>query len=287
MYNSLLAGVSLDGKGYFYTNPLCVTDDITYTLRWSKQREEYISYSNCCPPNTIRTIAEIHNYVYSMSDKGLYINFYGGNTLSTTLKDGSELKLRQVTGYPWDGNIEISFEQTPEKEFSVFLRIPGWSGQAEIWINQRKSQLTPVPGEYAEIRRKWTAGDEIELIIPMPVKLIEAHPLVEETRNQVAVKRGPVVYCLESVDIPETNKIFDIVIPAKIDLIPKKIKIKNSEIVCLEGEALLIDNSGWKGLLYRELPEDNPHAVNIRLIPYYAWGNRGHSEMTVWMPLGR
>ena len=287
MYNSLLAGVSLDGKGYFYTNPLCVTDDITYILRWSKQREEYISYCNCCPPNTIRTIAEIHNYVYSMSDKGLYINFYGGNTLSTTLKDGSELKLTQVTGYPWDGNIKISFEQVPEKEFSVFLRIPGWCDKAEIWINQRRSELIPVPGEYEEIRRKWTGGDEVKLIIPMPVKLIEAHPLVEETRNQIAVKRGPIVYCLESVDVPETNKIFDIVIPAKIDLIPRKIKIKNSEIMCLEGEALLTDNSGWEGLLYRELPEDNPLPVNIRLIPYYAWGNRGHSEMTVWMPLSR
>jgi len=287
MYNSLLAGVSLDGKSYFYTNPLCVTDDITYTLRWSKEREEYISYCNCCPPNTIRTIAEIHNYVYSMSDKGLYINLYGANILSTTLKDGSKLKLAQVTSYPWNGNIKISLEQVPEKEFSVFLRIPGWCDKAEIRINGIRSDLSAVPGEYAEIRCKWIAGDEVELIIPMPAKLIEANPLVEETRNQVAVKRGPVVYCLESVDIPGTNKIFDVVIPAKIDLKPRMMRIKNSEILCLEGEALLTDNSGWNGLLYRELPEDNHLPVNIRLIPYYAWGNRGHSDMTVWMPLSR
>jgi DUF1680 family protein len=287
IYNSLLAGVSIDGKSYFYTNPLCVTDDLTYKLRWSKQREEYISYCNCCPPNTIRTIAQIHNYFYSMSDKGLYINLYGANILSTTLKDGSKLKLEQVTGYPWDGNIKISFEQVSEKELSVFLRVPGWCDKAEIRINGIKSDLSPVPGEYNEIRRKWTAGDEVELIIPMTVKLIEAHPLVEETRNQVAVKRGPVVYCLESVDIPETKKIFDIVIPAKIDLKPKMLKIKNSDILCLEGEALLTDNSGWEGLLYRELPENDPLPANIKLIPYYAWGNRGHSEMTVWLPLGR
>jgi DUF1680 family protein len=287
MYNSLLSGVSLDGKSYFYTNPLCVTDDLTYTLRWSKQREEYISYSNCCPPNTIRTIAVIHNYVYSISDKGLYINLYGGNILSVSLKDGSKLKLKQVTSYPWDGNVRISFEQVPEKEFSVFLRIPEWSDTAEILINGIKSDLSAIPGEYCEIRRKWTDGDNVALIIPMPVKLIEAHPLVEETRNQVVVKRGPVVYCLESIDNPQAKSIFDIVIPAKIQLVPGIINIKNSEIVCLEGEALRIDNSGWDGLLYRELPEYSPLPVNIRLIPYYAWGNRGRSEMTVWMPLGR
>ncbi len=287
MYNSLLAGASLDGKGYFYTNPLCVTDDLTYTLRWSKQREEYISYSNCCPPNTIRTIAEIHNYLYSISDKGLYVNFYGGNTLSSVLQDGSELKLTQLTRYPWDGNIKISFEQVPEKEFSVFLRIPGWCEKADIRINGIESDLSAIPGEYCEIRRKWTIGDNLDLVIAMPVKLIEAHPLVEETRNQVAVKRGPIVYCFESTDIPGTKSIFNVVIPAKILLLPGIINIKNSEIVCLEGEALLTDNSGWKGLLYRELPEDNPLPVNIRLIPYYAWGNRGRSEMTVWMPLGR
>jgi DUF1680 family protein len=121
----------------------------------------------------------------------------------------------------------------------------------------------------------------------MPAKLIEAHPLVEETRNQVAVKRGPVVYCLESVDIPEAKSIFDIVIPSGIKLVPGIIKIKNSEVLCLEGEGLLTDNSGWEGILYRELPADSPLPVNIRLIPYYAWGNRGHSEMTVWIPLAR
>jgi len=287
MYNSLLAGVSLDGKGYFYTNPLCVTDDLTYTLRWSKEREEYISYCNCCPPNTVRTIAEIQNYIYSLSDKGLWINLYGGNTLSATLKDGSELKLVQETNYPWDGDIQISFIQVPEKEFSVFLRIPGWCNEAEVSVNGEKMDLSLVPGEYAELKRNWSKADKIKLILHMPVKLIEANPLVEETRNQVAVKRGPVVYCLESVDIPEGKKIFDIALPAKIDLKPGLISIKNSDIVCLEGKAEIADNSEWKGQLYREISKDNTQAANIRLIPYYAWGNRGHSEMTVWIPLKR
>ena len=99
MYNSLLAGVSLDGKGYFYTNPLCVAHEISNDLRWSKHREEYISYCNCCPPNTIRTIAQIQEYVYSKSDDGLYINFYGSNQLKTHSKNGI-IELSQETNYP-------------------------------------------------------------------------------------------------------------------------------------------------------------------------------------------
>jgi DUF1680 family protein len=220
MYNSLLAGVSLDGQRYFYTNPLCVSDDLTYELRWSKEREEYINYCNCCPPNTIRTISEIHNFFYSLSDEGLWINLYGGNTLSTRLSDGSSLVLTQKTGYPWNGSISISFEEVPEQELSVFLRIPGWCRNAGIMLNDKPASVIPATGEYAELRRKWMKEDQISLKLEMKTKLIEANPLVEETRNQVAVKRGPVVYCLESVDIPQEVKISDISLPVNIELSP-------------------------------------------------------------------
>ena len=285
MYNSLLAGVSLNGKEYFYTNPLCVSDDLTYELRWSKEREEYISYCNCCPPNTIRTISEIHNYFYSLSEEGLWINLYGGNTLSTSLRDGSPLTLTQTTDYPWDGTIRIVLEQVPEKEFSIFLRIPGWCDEAVILINGKPSSLIPVSGEYAELRRKWTQGDHIELNLSMKTKLIEANPLVEETRNQVAIKRGPVVYCLESVDIPQKIKIFDISLPANIQLSPVSDTLENSQVMFLEGEAKASVHQSWKNQLYREVSQDKPDPVHIRLVPYYAWGNRGHSEMTVWIQI--
>jgi DUF1680 family protein len=287
LYNSILAGVSLSGKKYFYTNPLSVNDDLPYKLRWSKEREEYIKLCNCCPPNTIRTIAEVSSYVYSINNKGLYFNLYASSHLNTSLKDGSNLKLTQKTEYPWDGKIKILMEQVPNKEFSLFLRIPGWCDDAMVMINGNNSNAKVKPGEYAEINRKWLKGDVIELTLPMPVKLMEANPLVEENRNLVAVKRGPVVYCLESVDFSNKTKIFNIVLPAKIDLVPKPIQIDNSNIVSLEGEAKLIENSGWNNALYKEISEDVTHTVNIRLIPYYAWGNRGHSEMTVWIPLSR
>ena len=285
MYNSLLAGVSLDGREYFYTNPLCVSDDLTYKLRWSKERQEYISYSNCCPPNTIRTIAEIHNYIYSLSDEEIWINLYGSNTLSASLRNGSILVLSQETDYPWNGSIRISLDQIPEEEYSVFLRIPGWCDEASILINGIPSTAIPIPGEYVEIKRKWTNGDAIELNLPMKIKLIEANPLVEETRNQVAIKRGPVVYCLESTNISEDIKMFDISLPANIQLRPVSGTIGKSRMVFLEGEALVYSHRSWKNQLYREISNNKPDPVHIRLIPYYAWGNRGHSEMTVWMPV--
>ena len=285
MYNSLLAGVSLDGQRYFYTNPLCVSDDLTYELRWSKEREEYINYCNCCPPNTIRTISEIHNFFYSLSDEGLWINLYGGNTLSTRLSDGSSLVLTQKTGYPWNGSISISFEEVPEQELSVFLRIPGWCRNAGIMLNDKPASVIPATGEYAELRRKWLKGDQISLKLEMKTKLIEANPLVEETRNQVAVKRGPVVYCLESVDIPQEVNIFDISLPANIELSLVSDTIDNSQVMFLEGKALASGHQSWNNQLYREIRHDKPDSLHIRLVPYYAWGNRGHSEMTVWLPL--
>lgn len=286
MYNSLLAGVSLDGKGYFYTNPLCVARDLPFTLRWSRDREAYISYCNCCPPNTIRTIAEISNYVYAISDKGLWVNLFGSSMMKTRLTDGSEISLSQQTNYPWEGNILIRLEACPTREFSIFLRIPGWAARAEIMVNGKKRNYDCKPGSYAELSEKWRKGDEIRLIMPLETRLIEANPLVEENRNQVAVKRGPIVYCIESADIMAERKIFDYVIPAESKFRLRDITISDAELVALEAKALLIPNEPWTGHLYRQL-NSRKKPVMLRLIPYYAWGNRGKGDMSVWIPVSR
>ena len=158
MYNSLLAGVSLDGKRYFYTNPLRVSRNLPYTLRWSREREEYIKFCNCCPPNTIRTIAEISNYVYNISNKGLYVNLYGSNKLRTKLRDGSILAMSQKTDYPWDGKISFILEELPALPFSLFLRIPGWAKSATVRVNGRLQDLKIVPGTYAELSGRRNQG---------------------------------------------------------------------------------------------------------------------------------
>ncbi len=285
LHNSVLSGISLDGKKFLYTNPLAFSDNLPFKQRWSKDRVEYIGLSNCCPPNVVRTIAEVANYAYSVSDKGLWLNLYGSNDVSTALKDGSKISFKQETNYPWDGNIKLTLNETPSKAYSISFRIPGWTSNAQLLINGKPSDVKLTSGQYAEVNRKWKKGDKVELILPMEAKLVEANPLVEETRNQVAVKRGPVVYCLESVDMPQQN-IFNVFMPSNISLKPQSLKIDGADVMSLEGEARLVENKDWKNVLYREVSDQNKTA-KVRLVPYFVWGNRGHSEMSVWLPLSR
>jgi DUF1680 family protein len=285
LHNSVLSGISLDGKNFLYTNPLAQSDALPFKQRWSKDRVPYISLSNCCPPNVVRTIAEISDYAYSVSEKGLWFNLYGGNKVNTTLADGSRVGFEQVTNYPWDGNIKITTKETNNKTYSIFLRIPAWTHHAKLSINGKIASQQLRPGTYAEVNRTWKVGDVVELVLPMEATLIEANPLVEENRNQVAVKRGPIVYCIESKDLPGKS-IFNAFIPSSIKLAAKPITIDGANMMSLEGEAKIVDPTVWKDTLYRPV---NPQASTqlIKLIPYFAWGNRGHSEMSVWLPLSR
>ena len=285
LYNSVLSGVSMDGTKYFYTNPLAASKDYPYDLRWSGGRQPYISKSNCCPPNTVRTIAEASNYMYSVGDDGLYINMYGGNTLSTKLKDGSLIKLEQMTNYPWDGKITVTVKEATSKLVNIFLRIPGWSKSYQLKINGVSPKVRDRKGGYVIAGRSWKAGDKIELMLDMPSTLIESNPLVEETKNQVTVKRGPVVYCLESADLPN-QRVFDVMIPSSIKFQPTPMKVDNGNIMALVGEAKLLEGTNWKSSLYKEV-NTSTKPVKIKLIPYYAWANRGRTDMTVWMPLMR
>lgn len=287
LYNSVLSGISLDGKKYFYTNPLRISADLPYTLRWPKERTEYISCF-CCPPNTLRTLCQAQNYAYTLSPEGIYCNLYGANTLTTTWKDKGELALTQETDYPWEGKVRVTLDRVPRKAgtFSLFLRIPEWCEKTTLTVNGQPLQTNTKANSYAEVNRTWKKGDVVELVMDMPVRLLEAHPLAEEIRNQVVVKRGPLVYCLESMDIANGEKIDNVLIPADIKLTPKKITIEGSPIVALEGMARLASATSWEGVLYRPVVQAEK-TVNIRLIPYYAWGNRGKGEMTVWMPLAR
>ncbi|TKC10924.1 glycoside hydrolase family 127 protein [Pedobacter polaris] len=285
LHNSVLSGISLNGKNFLYTNPLAQSDNLPFKQRWSKDRVPYIGLSNCCPPNVVRTIAEVSNYAYSISDKGIWFNLYGGNKVNTKLADGSKINLTEVTNYPWDGNIKVTVNETSEKAYSMFFRIPGWALEAEISINGKLQLLQLPPGRYAELNRTWKVGDVIELVLPMKAQLIEANPLVEENRNQVAVKHGPIVYCLESNDF-QGKSIFNAIIPSSIVLKAMPITIDGTQMMSLEGTAKLSAKTDWANTLYHPISRTN-ETTPIKLVPYFAWGNRGHSEMSVWLPLSR
>lgn len=282
LYNSVLSGVSLDGTKFFYTNPLRVTDPMPVALRWSRTRVPFVS-SFCCPPNLARMLAEVSNYAYGKSADTIWVNLYGGSTLATKLPDGTPIKLTQETEYPWNGRVRITVKESSGQPFALKLRIPGWAKSASARVNLEPPVETSAPGTYFELRRNWKAGDTVDLDIPMPVQLIEANPLVEDTLNQVAVKRGPVVYCLESPDLPEGVRVMDVSVPAKVDLQARYDERLLGGVAALDGTLLARPAGEWQGQLYRELKPSTPQPVKVQLIPYYVWANRGKSEMSVWL----
>ena len=164
LYNAVLSGVSLDGTNYFYVNPLRQVEPLPTKLRWSRTRVPFVT-SYCCPPNVLRTIAEVNGYAYSKTDDAIWVNLYGGNTLSTKL-DGKPLKLTQTTNYPWDGRVRITIDECPTDEFALKLRIPGWAESADDsreWHAGRREgdarhlRRDPPPLETGRRRRAATA----------------------------------------------------------------------------------------------------------------------------------
>jgi DUF1680 family protein len=327
MFNTLNSGVDCQGERWFYCNP----------LSWDGSEGEKIPQTNgrdrkrlvpahrsgvrwefmncyCCPPSVTRTTAKIHNWFYCVSDDGdLWVNFYGGNKLSTTLADGSPIALTQTTDYPWDGRVTISIDQVAiHKPISMRFRIPGWTENPTVMVDGIKTDLQPVPGSYFELCRYWSRGNEIVLEFPMPVRLMEANPKITKLRGRVAIMRGPIVYCLELPKQEGGEETFrnGIFLSANIRLAPEYRDDFLGGVTVLHGTALthdgrrlvLRDNAGsenvsnnapWReGELYRQMkhaPFDMPttDTVKIQLIPYYAWGNRGLAYMDVWIPLVR
>ena len=289
LYNSILTGISLDGTKYLYTNPLRLSKNLPYQLRWSRERQKLISCF-CCPPNTLRTVCEAQEYAYTVSkgaeNKGgaasLFVNLYGGNELKTTV-GGKTLWISQNTDYPFDGRVEITVNAVGKKCLqSICLRIPEWCDNANVTINGQEQDVKVEPNTYITLSRDWKKGDKIVLDMEMRARLVESNPLVEESRGQVAVKRGPLVYCLEEQDA--TAPIDDIMIPVDIKLTPVDMEIEGSKMKALEGTALRVKSESWKSTLYREVRRET-EPVRIRLIPHYAYGNRGLQDMTVFMPV--
>jgi len=271
LYNGTISGVSLDGKKFFYVNPL--------ESRGNHHRQDWFGCA-CCPPNIARLIASIGGYTYSQAEKDAYVHLYVQG--SGTLQIGSkQVVLRQETDYPWDGTIRIAVNPDEPTVFGLNLRIPGWSRNAKLTVNGETVDLEAITSlGYARIEREWKSGDEVELVLPMPVERIEAHPAVRQNIGYVALQRGPVVYCLEQVD----NRIplHRIVLPRDAELKVHFEKKLLGGIPVIKGEALMVDDSDWDNMLYRPEPSKFK-PFEITAIPYYAWDHREPGEMRVWL----
>lgn len=275
LYNGILSGISLNGKDYFYTEALRRTAEFPYTMRWPKQRQHYISCF-CCPPNTTRTLCQAQEYAYSLSGDTLFVNLYGENVLKTR-----DLEVEQSTNYPWEGKVKLMIKKA-KRLSCVRFHIPEWCGKYDLQVNGETVVSSPI------LTRKFKKGDVIEISFEMRPRLIEANPLVEEAKNQVAVKRGPVVYCLEGQDIEGGYRISDLAIPSDIQWKEKPMTIEGHQFIALEGDALLLNQEKWNNhTLYREVTATPSKNVKVRLIPYYAWDNRGNQDMSLWLNLIR
>lgn len=290
MHNSGLSGISIEGKDYFYANPLRMLhntrdydshDDVTET----PNREPYLACF-CCPPNLVRTISNLSGWAYSLADNGVYVNLYGSNNLDTQMLDGASLKLTQDTEYPWQGLVKLTVEACKTEAFDIALRIPGWATGAEITINGEKLDVATVPATYAILNRQWQAGDVIIIDIPMEATFIEGNRRIEEVRNQVAVKRGPVVYCVETPDLPAGSSVLDVYIQGDSALEVSYQENFLGGTATIQADTFLRTIDGETAHeMYSAVKKPDWQAHKTNFVPYYAWSNRGLAEMTVFVPV--
>ncbi|MBO9101274.1 MULTISPECIES: glycoside hydrolase family 127 protein [unclassified Rhizobium] len=271
LFNGALSGISRDGQHYFYEN---VLESHGQNRRWKWH------YCPCCPTNIARFITSLGQYFYSARDGELAVHLYGANTAELSVGNAF-VRLRQETRYPWDGDIGLRLGLENATPLTVKLRIPGWCLDATIAVNGEPVDLRAcVTKGYAYIAREWRDGDEIRLSFDMPVQRLYAHPAASEDSGRVALRRGPVVYCVEETDIggePQRLRLpADAVIGTRFDA-----ELLGGAMV-LEGEALEADASDWSDSLYRTSP---PALVPkpFKAIPYHLWANREPGAMLVWL----
>lgn len=250
MYNGSISGVSLKGDEFFYVNPLESKGD--------HHRQKWYDCS-CCPTQIARFIPSIANYAYLTDKCGIYVNMFLDSESKISINDKTVL-LRQETMYPWDGHVLFTFKSDPDAEFELRLRYPSWCDNAWVRVNGEFVKADTDLG-YMVIKRRWRIGDAVEYGMDMTVKWVHADPKVKEDEGKVCIQRGPVVYCLEGTDNPG------------IDLnsvkLPKDAKFTYYFDYKLLGGVAVLKTKTSKG--------------SLTFVPYYAWDNREHGPMKVWI----
>lgn len=285
MLNTNLAAVSLDGKKYFYENMLRRAKKLEYELIWPLTRSEYI-LSYCCPPNLARNIMQSCEYAYALGKNKIWTGLYGENQAKIVLENGTAFTLKQKTEYPYDGKISFTAEQIKKDGgFTLALRIPAWAENASVVVNGVRRELLPEEsGTYIEIFVESVENMNILLELPMEVRFTIANGMVEEDTYQTAIERGPLVYCVESVDT-QAEYLEDICLEPEMEFQLEKIEVEGREILALHTEAeLLCREQFQREKLYQTLKKVTRQKVEMRLVPYFSWDNRGYGEMRIWFP---
>lgn len=281
LYNGLISGVSLDGKAFFYPNPL--------ESRGQHARSPWFGCA-CCPSNICRFMASIPGYVYAQRGDRVYVNLFATGAATLQLDGGQSLQIRQETRYPWDGAVKITIDPQEAGEFTVNVRIPGWARNEPVpsdlyrfadsndepvtlKVNGQPMPVEPTSG-YVALRRTWHSGDTIELTLPMPVRRVIAHGKVEADRGRVALQRGPLVYCFEWPDNPD-GRVRNLLVPDDASISAEQRPDLLGRIVALRTTA--------RAYVRNDAGDKIAKPVEAVAIPYYAWAHRGRGEMTVWV----
>jgi uncharacterized protein len=270
LYNGALSGLSREGTHYFYQN---VLESDGGHKRWDWHP------CPCCTMNVARLVASVGGYFYSTSEDAVCVHLYGANDADLAV-GGRAVRLRQKGDYPWSGAIRIALDVDEPTEFALKLRIPewarGWSGS----VNGEKIKAAPQQG-YVELRRTWGKGDIVDLDLPMPVERLYANPQVREDAGRVALRRGPLIYCVEEADNADT--------PVALAHLPRNARptAEKREDLFDGAVAIVADMDVAKvngaEALYQSKPFETKK-TKVTAIPYYLWANRGPNRMMVWLP---
>jgi len=285
LYNALLSGVSLDGRQFFYVNPLLSRGEPEHVGRGGPRRQDWHSTA-CCPPNVMRLVASIGHYLATSDSTGLQIHQYAPSTIVAELTPGRRAGVRVETAYPWDGDVRIEVDATDTQPWRLELRIPAWCDDATLRVNSESIDLSAVRDGYIAVDRAWQRGDHVELHMDMTPRFVEAHPWVDTTRGCIAMERGPLIYCLEQADHADLN-----ILDVEVDPAQSLPSVQRGDllggVVTVQVHGYEVDHRGWSTTLYRPLGKD-PSAerrpVSLTAIPYHVWANRAAGAMRVWLP---
>jgi DUF1680 family protein len=275
LYNGILSGVSLKGDTYFYENPLEADTD---RARWVWHE------CPCCPPMFLKMMGAMPGYIYATDADSIYVNLFVGSRAALKIK-GADFAIKQATKYPWDGTVRISFEASQPTQFNLMVRVPGWCRGASLKVNGQSIATDERQRGYVCVSRQWQPDDVVELVMPMPVQTVHANPLVQADVGRVALMRGPLVYCLESVDNRVDTRSLEI--PVRPNFSTDYWTERLGGVVVIMGTATAKGSEGWSDTLYRapDVNEVAGRAQRVVAIPYYANANRGPVQMAVWMPI--
>lgn len=282
LYNTVLSGMALSGKEFFYVNPQEVVPEHLQTNRTLHhvlpQRRPWLGVA-CCPPNIARTLTSLGKYIYGVDEKSVFLNLFISNQTKVKF-DGKVVELKLETDYPYTNQMTLHICNLEHANFQLAIRKPGWSKHISITKNGEKLEFFTERG-YCYVDGLDSEKSTIQITLEMEPALVSAHPRVRQNMQKVAIVRGPLVYCLEEIDNGEN--LGEILISTDAKLHTEFCPELFDGVVTITADAMRISEESWDGLLYREYTEETVVPCKIRAIPYCLWNNRGIGEMLIWI----